>query len=159
MPRFFNNCRARDHAGIYGGNAFYDLNRTGKQAEMANNLKHECSRKGALLCLLQRQRPLQEAIRHQAEMLINLLASANYRGRLAMEPRLAMTVTGTGSDGREYTIHGYKRMLPRGDEWVEEALISIMRTEEGEEVHCKSENPLTFWMPRTGVKIRCRQPE
>ena len=26
-----------------------------------------------------------------------------------MEPRLAMAVTGTGDDGREYTIHGYKR--------------------------------------------------
>ena len=44
MPRFFNNCRARDHAGIYGGNGFYDLNRTGKQAEMATDLKRgeEC---------------------------------------------------------------------------------------------------------------------
>lgn len=46
-------------------------------------------------------------------------------------------------------------MLPRGREWVEEALISIMRTEEGEEVHCESESPLVFWNPRTGVKIRC----
>src|SRR5207302_4145317 len=44
MPRFFNNCRARDHAGTYGGNAFYDLNRTGKQGQMATNLKRgeEC---------------------------------------------------------------------------------------------------------------------
>ena len=35
-----------------------------------------------------------------------------------MEPRLAMTVTGTGDDGEQYTIHGYKRMLPHA---VEEA--------------------------------------
>jgi hypothetical protein len=75
-----------------------------------------------------------------------------------MEPRLAMTVTGSGDDGREYTIHGYKRMLRRDGEWVEEALISIMRTEEGEEVHCESESPLVFWNPRTGIKIRCPQP-
>jgi hypothetical protein len=73
-----------------------------------------------------------------------------------MEPRLAMTVTGTGDDGREYTIHGYKRMQRRGNEWVEEALISIMRTDGGEEVHCESENPLVFWNPRTRVKIRCK---
>ena len=52
-----------------------------------------------------------------------------------------------------------KRMLPRAREWVEEALISIMRTQEGEEVHCESENPLVFWMPRTGVNIRCPQSE
>jgi hypothetical protein len=68
-----------------------------------------------------------------------------------------MTATGTGDDGREYTIHGYKRMLRRGREWVEEALISIMRTDDGEEVHCESENPLIFWMPSTGVKICCPQ--
>ena len=44
MPVFFNNCRARDHVSIYGENAFYDLNRTGKQAEMATDLKRgeEC---------------------------------------------------------------------------------------------------------------------
>jgi hypothetical protein len=44
MPRFFNNCRRRDHVSIYGENAFYDLNRTGKQAEMAADLKRgeEC---------------------------------------------------------------------------------------------------------------------
>lgn len=74
-----------------------------------------------------------------------------------MEPRLAITLTGKGDDGPEYTIHGYKRMLQRGGEWIEEALISIMRTDEGEEVHCESENPLVFWMPRTGVKIQCAQ--
>jgi hypothetical protein len=44
MPRFFNNCRARNHVEIYGSNAFYDLNRTGKQASMATDLKRgeEC---------------------------------------------------------------------------------------------------------------------
>jgi hypothetical protein len=73
---------------------------------------------------------------------------------MAMEPRLAMTVTGTGDDGRGYTIHGYKRMLPHG---VEEALISITLTDKGEVVHCESENPLVFWNPKTGVKIRCPQ--
>lgn len=41
-----------------------------------------------------------------------------------MEPRLGMTVTGAGDDGRVYTIHGYKRMLPRGGVLVEEALIT-----------------------------------
>lgn len=39
MPVFFNNCRCRDHAGLFGATAFYDLNTTGKQAEMATNLK------------------------------------------------------------------------------------------------------------------------
>ena len=39
-----------------------------------------------------------------------------------MKPRLAMTVTGTGDDGREYTIHGYKRMLPHG---VEEGVSNV----------------------------------
>ncbi len=75
-----------------------------------------------------------------------------------MEPRLAMTVTATGDDGREYSVHGYKRMLPRGREWVEEALISIMRTDHGDEVDCESENPLVFWLPSTGVRLRCPQP-
>jgi hypothetical protein len=44
MPRFFNNCRRRDHVSIYGENAFYDLNRFGKQADMATDLKRgeEC---------------------------------------------------------------------------------------------------------------------
>jgi hypothetical protein len=41
-------------------------------------------------------------------------------------------------------FHGYKRMLQRGGEWVEEALISITKTEEGEEVHCESENRSSF---------------
>jgi hypothetical protein len=76
-----------------------------------------------------------------------------------MELRLAMTVTGTGDDGKEYTIHGYKRMLPRGREWIEEKLCSIMRTDEGEEVHCESEKPLVFWNPKNGVKIHCPQTQ
>jgi hypothetical protein len=74
-----------------------------------------------------------------------------------MEPRLAKTVTGTGDDGKTYTIHGFKRMLHRDGEWIEEALISILRTDEGDEVHCESENPLVFWNPRTGVRIHCSQ--
>jgi hypothetical protein len=44
MPRFFNNCCARDHVGIYGGTAFYDLGCTGRQGKMATDLKRgeEC---------------------------------------------------------------------------------------------------------------------
>ena len=44
MPVFFNNCRARDHAGLFGAAAFYDLNTTGRQATMATNLERgeEC---------------------------------------------------------------------------------------------------------------------
>ena len=44
MPVFFNNCRARDHAGLFGASAFYDLSTTGMQATMATNLKRgeEC---------------------------------------------------------------------------------------------------------------------
>jgi hypothetical protein len=44
MPVFFNNCRCRDHAGLFGATAFFDLMTTGKQAEMATNLKpgEEC---------------------------------------------------------------------------------------------------------------------
>ena len=39
-PRYFNNCRSRPHAEIYGSdNAFFDLNRFGKQATMATNLE------------------------------------------------------------------------------------------------------------------------
>ncbi len=34
----FNNCRCRDHAGLYGKDAFYDLNTTGLQATMATDL-------------------------------------------------------------------------------------------------------------------------
>jgi hypothetical protein len=72
-----------------------------------------------------------------------------------MNPRLVMTVTGRGDDGKEYTIHGYKKMLQRNGQWVEESLISYMQTDEGEEVHCESENPLVFWNPKTRLKIRC----
>jgi hypothetical protein len=44
MPVFFNNCRCRDHVGLFGAAAFHDLNTTGGQAEMATNLKpgEEC---------------------------------------------------------------------------------------------------------------------
>ncbi|MGA2260179.1 MAG: hypothetical protein ABSH28_01950 [Acidobacteriota bacterium] len=38
MPIFFNNCRSRDHATLYGSDAFYDLYLTGKQAAMATDL-------------------------------------------------------------------------------------------------------------------------
>ena len=72
-----------------------------------------------------------------------------------MEPRLAMTVSGIGDDGNQYAIHGYKQMRRQGDEWVEERLVSIIQTAEGEELHCESEAPLVFWNPKTGMKIRC----
>src|SRR4051794_40989703 len=44
MPVFFNNCRRRDHAGLFGAGAFYDLDRDGRQAKMATNLRRgdEC---------------------------------------------------------------------------------------------------------------------
>lgn len=74
-----------------------------------------------------------------------------------MEPRLAMTVFGIGDDGNRYTIHGYKQMRRQGSEWVEEELVSIVRTAEGEELHCESEVPLVFWNPMTGIKIRCEK--
>jgi len=35
----FNNCNARDHVGLFGSTAFYDLMTSGKQAEMATNLQ------------------------------------------------------------------------------------------------------------------------
>lgn len=38
MPFLFNNCRARDHATLYGVDAFYDLYCTGKQAAMAADI-------------------------------------------------------------------------------------------------------------------------
>ncbi len=75
-----------------------------------------------------------------------------------MEPRLAMTVTGIGDDGNTYTIQGYKRMRRQGNEWVEEALVSLIQTDDGEELHCGSEDPLVFWNPKTRMKIRCDQP-
>jgi hypothetical protein len=39
MPTFFNNCRCRDHDGLFGATAFFDLGTTGAQAEMATGLK------------------------------------------------------------------------------------------------------------------------
>ncbi len=39
MLVFFNNCRCRDHARLFGAAAFYDLNTIGKQAEMATDIK------------------------------------------------------------------------------------------------------------------------
>lgn len=68
-----------------------------------------------------------------------------------------MTVAGVGDDGKEYTIHGYKQMRRQGSSWVEEALVSIIETSDGEELHCESESPLVFWNPRTGMKIRCTE--
>ncbi len=38
MRFYFNNCRSRHHAALYGSNAFYDLYLTGKQADMATNI-------------------------------------------------------------------------------------------------------------------------
>ncbi|MBA4186888.1 MAG: hypothetical protein C0467_02600 [Planctomycetaceae bacterium] len=35
----FNNCRSRPHAELYGGDAFYDLNQSGAQANMATDLE------------------------------------------------------------------------------------------------------------------------
>jgi hypothetical protein len=72
-----------------------------------------------------------------------------------MEPKLAMTVTGVGDDGREYTIQGFKKMRQQDGRWIEEALISITLTSDGELVHCESEKPLVFWVASTGMKIRC----
>jgi len=33
MPHYLNNCKNRDHARIYGADAFYDLDTSGRQAE------------------------------------------------------------------------------------------------------------------------------
>ena len=74
-----------------------------------------------------------------------------------MEPKLVMTVAGTGDDGREYTIHGYKQMRQQGGKWIEEALISITQTSDGELVHCESEDPLVFWVASTRMRIRCKK--
>jgi hypothetical protein len=35
---YFNNCRGRDHARLFGSGAFYDLNTTGLQSSLAKNL-------------------------------------------------------------------------------------------------------------------------
>lgn len=44
MTVYFNNCRCRDHARLFGSTAFYDLNTTGLQAKMATDLSpgQEC---------------------------------------------------------------------------------------------------------------------
>jgi hypothetical protein len=76
---------------------------------------------------------------------------ANWIGGRTMTLRLVQTVRGTGDDGREYTIHGYKN--------GEEALISICTTDEGEEVWCRSEKPLEFWIPGRSVTIHCPEQE
>lgn len=34
MPAYLNNLHGRDHEGIYGDGAFFDLNTTGRQAQM-----------------------------------------------------------------------------------------------------------------------------
>lgn len=39
MRFFFNNSRCREHGRLYGADAFYDLNLTGKQATMATDVK------------------------------------------------------------------------------------------------------------------------
>jgi hypothetical protein len=74
-----------------------------------------------------------------------------------MDPRPAKTITGIGDDGKQYTIHGYKSTRRQNGQLVEASLIDIMQTNEGEEVRCKSENPLVFWIPSTGVEIRCNE--
>jgi len=38
MAYLFNNCHNRQHAAMYGSGAFYDLDTTGFQATLANNL-------------------------------------------------------------------------------------------------------------------------
>jgi hypothetical protein len=39
MLVYMNNLHGRDHEGIYGAQAFFDLSHTGQQAEMAPNLQ------------------------------------------------------------------------------------------------------------------------
>lgn len=38
MRFYFNNCRSRHHAKLYGSDAFYDLYLTGRQASLATNI-------------------------------------------------------------------------------------------------------------------------
>ncbi len=38
MNVYLNNCRRRDHAGLFGKTAFYDLNTFGLQASMARHI-------------------------------------------------------------------------------------------------------------------------
>lgn len=44
MAIFFNNCRSRNHAVLFGAGAFYDLDLHGRQGTMATNLQpnEEC---------------------------------------------------------------------------------------------------------------------
>ena len=74
-----------------------------------------------------------------------------------MEPRLVKTDIGIGDDGKTYTTHSYKQRRRQGEQCVEEPLISLILTDEGEELHCESEDPLVFWNPKTRTKIRCYQ--
>lgn len=76
-----------------------------------------------------------------------------------MQPKLVQTITGIGDDGRTYTINAYKEMRRQGDQWVEEQLISIIKTDENEELYCESEEPLVFHNPKTNVRIRCDQSQ
>ena len=40
---YFNNCRKRNHVRLYGNEAFFDLETSGPQAEVANRLANELS--------------------------------------------------------------------------------------------------------------------
>jgi hypothetical protein len=72
-----------------------------------------------------------------------------------VEPRLVMTVAGKGDDGCEYVIQGYKkRQKASYGRIVEESSVSIIRTSDGVELLCVSEDPLEFLVPSTGVRIR-----
>lgn len=64
-----------------------------------------------------------------------------------MTAKLVETVTGMGSDGCRYTIHGYA---------VDgEKLVSFTETSDGEQAICRSENPLTFEITGSGVIVDC----
>ena len=39
MIVYLSNCKGRDHIGLFGKDAFYDLDTTGPQATKANNLR------------------------------------------------------------------------------------------------------------------------
>jgi hypothetical protein len=75
-----------------------------------------------------------------------------------MGPRLVLTVSGTGDDGRQYIIRGYKKRQKANDgQMVEEAGVSIVQTSDGVELWCTREVPLEFLMPSTGVRIRAEK--
>ena len=75
-----------------------------------------------------------------------------------MEPRLVLTVSGTGDDGRRYIIRGYKKRHKASDgQIMEEAGVSIVQTNDGVELWCTREAPLEFLIPSTGVKIRAEK--